>query len=369
MQSLCRSKIRNILRGVVNAENPNLKTNTNSSKHTKNGTKPRRGVLVPFFEDSDSSTDDAANICIRSPAVAQLVMPNRRANRNDNVNNILDMVMDHFVYRRPNEQPNEGSNNEISENVTVEKENNREENVSERQDIGYLLPSESDSEPEPASESGQEVTEEHANVAISAMNTIQEVMVDVLQELEEFQREAEYRLNNLTEEERNKSQSSATSETNVNENNNAASAENTNENPSASNSEVNQPKQRTNSEKIDSGLGEDIIEKDTSISSESSDHDQMELDTSSSSTDGQTRRNKRLSKQANLRSGKCRRFRTNVSRLYSISSTDSDHMEEETETNGPIVVSSPYSVHMRNKIQQLPLPTILKKYLNYYRDF
>lgn len=336
---MCRSKIRNILRSVIDTECPNLKSNANDSKCTKNGAK--------------------SVFSVRKSASSQLGMSNRR---NENVNNIFDIVMDHLVYIQ--RRTNVGDGNEPNDN-------DAEENNDEQNDLDFLS-SDSDSEVETASESAQDPGN---NIDAGTVNAIEGFVVNVLQEIGDLH-QTEYRSNNRLDESTNDRNETEVMESSVQENNDDNVDESNKavngENASGSSSQENRPK-RTICEKIDSGLGDDIIEKDTSISSESSDLDQMDFvsdDSSSSNNDGQSKRNKRLSKQSKLRS-KCRRFRTAVGRLYSISSTDSEHMEDEVdlESTEPRVVPSPYTVHMQSKIQNLPLPTILKKYLNYYRDF
>lgn len=53
------------------------------------------------------------------------------------------------------------------------------------------------------------------------------------------------------------------------------------------------------------------------------------------------------------------------------SSTETDEEDEEINlsSDGMRMYESPYTEFMREKIQQLPLPPILKRYLNFYRDF
>lgn len=106
------------------------------------------------------------------------------------------------------------------------------------------------------------------------------------------------------------------------------------------------------------------------MSPEYSDFDQ--IDSSSSSTDdNDTKRSKRLISKGPLESHTASKWR----RINSYSSgSESDNMDEDENIVNAnqefrIMVPSPYTTHMVDKIMALPLPIILKKYLNYYRDF
>lgn len=51
----------------------------------------------------------------------------------------------------------------------------------------------------------------------------------------------------------------------------------------------------------------------------------------------------------------------------SVDTADDDQGAESQESS--TLVTSPYTAHMVERIANLPLPMILKKYLNYHRDF
>lgn len=132
---------------------------------------------------------------------------------------------------------------------------------------------------------------------------------------------------------------------------------------------VNATNKKTNREKFDSGLGDEIIETQNTTSPEVSESEnRMEVDSnsnSSASSDEDVRPNKRQGELLDIVCGMKWRFVTD-------SSSDNENTQEEESKvpqNEIRTISSPYSSHMRNKIQQLPLPSILKNYLNFYREF
>lgn len=93
---------------------------------------------------------------------------------------------------------------------------------------------------------------------------------------------------------------------------------------------------------------------------------------SSSDEDEDSSREKRIKRgpkkeKLPLKSLKWRRIESNSSRLTE-SSSENDN--EETKTDDEMrMYESPYTEHMVKKIQELPLPHILKRYLDYNREF
>ncbi|XP_060528128.1 protein-L-isoaspartate O-methyltransferase domain-containing protein 1-like isoform X2 [Cylas formicarius] len=99
-------------------------------------------------------------------------------------------------------------------------------------------------------------------------------------------------------------------------------------------------KKNNKREKFDSGLGDEIIETQDS----SDDDERMKLDTiSSCDEDPAEKRNKR-------------------------DTSSSDNDDDTRPSKEMHMYKSPYTEQMAIKIQQLPLPPILKKYLNFLRD-
>lgn len=91
---------------------------------------------------------------------------------------------------------------------------------------------------------------------------------------------------------------------------------------------------------------------------------------SSSDEDHREKRNKRV--QTSARESRCalkwRRIESGIHRIVADSSSENDNEEAKID-NEMRMYESPYTEHMRAKIQQLPLPTILKRYINFYREF
>lgn len=111
-------------------------------------------------------------------------------------------------------------------------------------------------------------------------------------------------------------------------------------------------------EKFDSGLGEDLLnERGQSSDSE------MTSDSEDNSSTNCFRADERLNRLARS----VRRLRNIVD-----DDSDSDMIVEESVVAQPVtraVYTSPYTPLMRAKIQALPLPPMLKQYLNLYREF
>lgn len=137
---------------------------------------------------------------------------------------------------------------------------------------------------------------------------------------------------------------------------------------SDANAAVPKPK-KTNREKFDSGLGEEIAEapstsNGTSSSNGSSDSDdRMEL--------REEERGSKRGSNADAAGTKWRRVTLSPNRCISRSSEEFEatHDESSSSREEIRVIQSPYTEHMKRKIQELPLPSILKKYLNFGREF
>lgn len=153
--------------------------------------------------------------------------------------------------------------------------------------------------------------------------------------------------------------------------------------PSASNATFTTSAEQNNDpfkrEKFDSGLGEDLMnERGHSSDSEGPcgmDVDSDSEDNSNNSSPCERPHNKRSTLAPTLiRAGeKLKRIalRTQYLRNLVDSDSDSDMVYEEAQTT-PVTRSvyiSPYTPLMRAKIQALPLPPMLKLYLNLYREF
>ncbi|KAL3274131.1 hypothetical protein HHI36_015545 [Cryptolaemus montrouzieri] len=128
--------------------------------------------------------------------------------------------------------------------------------------------------------------------------------------------------------------------------------------------------------KFDSGLGDEneILEvsedndnsNDRDDDIETDDHDNKSY--VSTSDEDQSKRTKRSSKQESQSRPKWRRIALEPS-FSSSSDTDNEADRNLQGNNEMRMYQSRFSTPMREKIQRLPLPQILKNYLNFYRDF
>lgn len=371
LQSLSRAVIRTILRKNVELENPNLR----KRKRPKRKRRPLRKWLVePIFDESGEdpfSSDDERRHSVNNRRTAE---------------NILDTVMDHLGYRlrqrgdrthqeedRPSENRNPASaeNDDLMEIEPPPIENAQPEINEARAIINNRTRSNAQEQNTQAGEADQEQEGERpdtdhptiagvlAEVEREVTDEIEQVFVNVLQELERDSSQGEDEVEEQLEENMN----------NLEVINNET--DNNRESQTGSNEESTSTKKR---EKFDSGLGEEIVEKDNQVQ-ESSGNDTMEVDSSSSNEEVEGKRNKRGSKNhSEVRSGaKWRRICLSTHQLDSYSnSSDSDTVQDEASpatVNDAKIVQSPYTKLMRSKIQELPLPTILKNYLNFYREF
>lgn len=135
------------------------------------------------------------------------------------------------------------------------------------------------------------------------------------------------------------------------------------EEPAENRASTSEPKEKkANREKFDSGIGDEIVENHDNLSPESSDGD-IRWDAVSSDDDTKYNRGKEA-----LDAVLCG-IKWGVATDSSSSDSDAAEdikavpVEDEIRT-----ISSPYTFHMRDKIQELPLPSILKNYLNFYRE-
>lgn len=149
----------------------------------------------------------------------------------------------------------------------------------------------------------------------------------------------------------------------------------------ARSSECSSSKNKKKREKFDSGLGDEIVENHDP-SDDDDDHNSKigkakwkyptSDDFSSSDDDEQVeKRQKRSSKTENGTHSflKCRRTESGVHRVTADSSNENEGEEEMKTDNEMRMYESPYTELMKSRIQELPLPPILKKYLSFYREF
>lgn len=129
-------------------------------------------------------------------------------------------------------------------------------------------------------------------------------------------------------------------------------------------------------EKFDSGIGEDLL-NEKGHSSDSEIASAMDVDSDSEDNSSSCERSHKRSPvipAGLVRTGEKLKkiaLRANHLRNFVDSDSDSDMMvdEQQPTTVTRSVYTSPYTPLMRAKIQALPLPPMLKLYLNLYREF
>lgn len=396
--------IRTILRKNIELENPNLR----KRKKPKRKRRPLRKWLVePIYDDSGDdpfSSDDERRHPGNRPGETR---------RRRTTENIFDTVMDHLGYTlrqnrvRPNQEeerledrdPESADDDhmdaepvaEINEARAVinnrsrsnaQEENNQEE-PQKNQEEQHQQPAGEEEEDDRGSL--EQVADALEGVFVDILHEMRRVeeaadeqraFVDVLQELENEISQVQNQVEQQQEQENADNVDNVEVGNNETDNNNHAN--NKEPKPSTTNtttatSTTEGESSNKKCEKIDSGLGEEIAERDN-IAPDSSGNETMDVDSSSSNDEVEGKRNKRGPKSnPEVRSGaKWRRICLSAHRLDSYSnSSDSETVQEEpnTSTNETKVVQSPYTQLMRAKIQELPLPPILKNYLNFYREF
>ncbi|XP_018564596.1 protein-L-isoaspartate O-methyltransferase domain-containing protein 1 isoform X2 [Anoplophora glabripennis] len=383
LQCLCRAVIRNILRKNVEIELPPVKRRLPVRKIPKKRN-PLRRMVVPLFESDDSSDDDRY-IRISGGRNRDSVPP---INRDQNQASLREDSLVNFFVEPFRQRRNRflGTSPENTRNENNENEHNNEDNKMEIEAV------------EPAEESDKKVTSnktqvetraviehnpgtsqantsQNENVSHSGKNgqngssSMEDQDLDSVNEIHVFVDV----LNFLSRERDGKDVLNE-------ENESTDSGQHEGEHQRAISSECSSNTNKKRREKFDSGLGDEIVENHDP--SDDEDHDTKvdkpkwkyptSDDFSSSEEDEQVeKRPKRSSKTENAAHSflKCRRTGLSVQRVAGDSSNDNEGEEEMKTDNEMRMYESPYTEHVKSKIQELPLPPILKKYLNFYREF
>uniref|UniRef100_A0A6P7FGF4 Uncharacterized protein LOC114327769 isoform X2 n=1 Tax=Diabrotica virgifera virgifera TaxID=50390 RepID=A0A6P7FGF4_DIAVI len=383
LQVLCRSVIRNILRKNVERENPPIKRQLTANKAPKKKRALRR-LVVPFFESEDSSDEERHNI---RPLCGARVLERGRAAFADEEDGFLNFVLGAFNDRNFVAYQTDLENNSSSRENNTETEQSSEDNRMEtdttestdenkKSTINPVIRTQAVIEQNPTTNTSKnEVDEGPSNTNTETKSSSPEkpsTMAQTLNESVEVHREPTVEIAVLdfinvlsrgadseeVEEENGEPQGESSQPT----------AEQLNESGPSQERVLDDVKKNKKREKVDSGLGDEIVETH-SVSSD----DESVDDIHSSSDDDEDgahkeKRNKRTQKSENknLSSLKWRRIETNINTIVTNSSSDNE--TEEPKDNEMKMYDSPYTEHIKAKIQQLPLPTCLKRYLNYYRE-
>ncbi|XP_025837593.1 ABC transporter F family member 4-like [Agrilus planipennis] len=429
LQSACRTVIRNVLRKNIETENPSFKNRLPPKpKKAPKKKRPVRGLVVPFFDTSDDSDDEfyeSPRVVVNADSPASRASNERELRVSPEYNTVINILARTGCFGNPdeirnvledgreengerrsdNEQERNGHEEKRSDNhgrsgsqekasgseekMDVEEEergNGKAANEKDRGEPSRQSPKRKHSESDQNSvqleeeqrqqqQQHEERDDEDGQNGFNQINEIRNVIIGVLEGMRERASLLHQGANNAEESENDEAQTDGKK---VNDGNNGTPAN---------------TRKSTKREKFDSGLGDEIVDNKNGSSSDissdvssdvSSDTSEAEKVMESCSSgddddddDDNGRPKKRTLPLAMAKSGgKWRR----IDLLSSSEDNTQEEHEREGENDGNTdrrncnsneirVVSSPYTSLMKNKIQSLPLPQILKNYLNFYREF
>ncbi|KAF7272627.1 hypothetical protein GWI33_014608 [Rhynchophorus ferrugineus] len=345
LQILCRSVVRNILRKNIEIEHPPVKRQRPAKEPKRKRVLKR--LVVPLFDDEDSSEEErqvrlggdrnrnAGRATLRRDddgVFSFFLGMNRRGSSGDREN---------FNSSRRNLSLR--INEELMETDNTTEDNSNQSDSSVPQQVRAVIEHHSNMEPN----DNQNHDEEQLGT-IKEINDVIEEVLEVLRQERSSPEQDELEGDAENEEEED---------------------EDDEEDPGDDQRSVLKPQPGTSNdckkngkrEKTDSGLGDEIIEAQDS----SDEEDRMRLEAISSCDEEQASGSEKRQKRGTRPISKFRRIENN----------EDTSSEFDTEEESRFAVSemkmyqSPFTQHMRAKIQELPLPPILKMYLNYYRDF
>ncbi|CAG9819140.1 unnamed protein product [Phaedon cochleariae] len=365
LQELCRSVVRNILRKNVEKEHPPIKKSPPVNKAPKKKRALRR-LVVPLFESEDSSDDDRH---VRIGGVR-----NRDAGRatfREESDGLLNFVLGTF---REGRNLFAGHDNHNRERTLVEGDQSSEDNRMETDTNESTEDSEKKSQVETKIET-QAVIEHVPTTSQNAQNNAENVQERVVEspiqpqpsvaqpDREEISEALElhdvfFGVLNCLRRERGEGEDPLEEEEEDDH------VEMGGEGPSTGESREGRNKKKR--EKFDSGLGDEIVEN----------HSETSEDVISSSDEDrhQEKRPKRAQQSDRDPPRSVLKWRrTEALTAQRFADSDSEREAEgegqRSEEGEMRMYRSPYSEHLKAKIQRLPLPPILKRYLNFYREF
>lgn len=348
LQVLCRSTIRNILRKNVEIEHPPVKRQSNITSKAPKRKRALRRLVVPLF-DSEDSSDDERHVRIGAGRNRDAARASFRESGGGFFNFVLSSARDggtHFS--GPLNDRNNSSSRENNTETEQSSEDNRmetdtaesAEESNKKPKIETKIETEAVIEHSPSvSNTVEQIPNENESL-FESMNEIHNVFVDVINVLRNERGVTE---DIDSEEEHEESHQSGPSN-------------------------VEEKKKR---EKFDSGLGDEIVFNHVSSSEDDTVEDpRWSSDDESNQNEKRNKRSQDTENKTSASSLKWRRIESDIQGMFSDSSSDNENeSERKIDDSGMRMYKSPYTEHMKAKIQQLPLPTILKKYINYYRDF
>lgn len=316
LQAICRAAIRNILRKNIELEHPPVKRTPPHPSKTPKRKRTLRRLVVPLFEEEyDSSDDDNRRVRM---GVGRNRDAERPAARDDDDSFAYDENVAFFNFVLPNlsrfdnagENNGEGRNaeeNKTDPTMEIEQDQEQQQNQETVEAVIHNPPR------------AQRNNNGAQDAQLEAIPEINDVLVDII---------------NVLHRESNDGNSSGSD-----------TEEDVAEAPPSS-SKANEER-KNKREKFDSGLGDEIIETQTDSSTE---------DSSRSSTEPvKVNRHE---------------FEIVPAHLNDSSSENEEDVQTKKKVEKEMLMyESQYTGYMKAKIQELPLPSILKRYLNFYRDF
>ncbi|XP_050313555.1 protein-L-isoaspartate O-methyltransferase domain-containing protein 1-like [Anthonomus grandis grandis] len=322
LQALCRVVVRNILRKNVEKEHPPVKSTSKAPKKKR----ALKRLVVPLFND-DSSDDERHVVGLGGPRNREAGRAMFRPDREDDgLFGLFRIGMNHRRGsgsgrdRPSSHRKNKETRKSLENLMEVSASNN--ENGEDDDDNQAVAEDNSASNggelEEPTSHRVQAVIEHHDEMDDYISRLVGECLDRMAPEIHEEE----------TEDEEKNEEKEVDQECEQDESKPGTSAE---------------TNKATKREKLDSGIGDEIIEAHVS----SDEGDNVGLDTiSSCDEDGVAEKRHKGDS--------------------SISETEEE--DQKDSANEMRMYQSPYTEYMREKIQELPLPLILKRYLNYYRN-
>ncbi|CAG9861923.1 unnamed protein product [Phyllotreta striolata] len=385
LQTLCRATIRNLLRQNIEREHPPVKRQVNYNKAPKKKRALRR-LAVPLF-DSDTDSDDERIFV--SGGINERNRDNGRAAFREEPDGFLNLVLGSFregryLFSGPlhdsdcvnstrennteTDQSSEDNRMETDATESTEETVQKPEKIRTRAVIEHN-PSTSEHNTNttanasdvPIAPQQQPAEQEETESIQNTLDEIHNVIIDVFNVLR-----------------RDREGEDAIEEDPVEQHDgNEATAEDASEARRSGPSNSNLPQANVNSrnkkkrEKFDSGLGDEIVENRSDSSSSDDDDDDIGEDMQSSSGDDSGQKRTKRAQKSETKSNSSLKWRRIESEIHTMvdSSSENENEEEQKFDDEMKMYKSPYTEHMKSRIQQLPLPTILKSYLNYYREF
>ncbi|KAJ3655677.1 hypothetical protein Zmor_014798 [Zophobas morio] len=325
LQELCKTTIRNLLRKIIETENPNVKyTNMLKKRKTAKKKKPiKRNGRRETPRASEELLDFFLLTVARKKKRINLAAAQERANSSSS------------------------ANNDDSDDVSSDSDDSSLEDSMETMEEALNI-------------LDRRTHENYASTSSNSQNNDTEEATSSKHDIKDDSKVIVHRENTTETENQDQTVSyNITVEPMVVE-----------EQVPEENNEKSEKKEKNSRDKFDSGLGDEVLISELPV-------DMVETMSSSSDDDQENKRCKRGLKDKEKRSSSKWRKIDRIDAPKKCDSGESTDNEDKSDSESEYVEAlhrmkmyvSPYSVHMKSKIQQLPLPSNVKKFLNFYRDF